>query len=190
MRIDPSITDWITAVSTTGALIAATVAGVAAWRAFGLEKRATGQRDEDRRAEQASRVAAWIGEAEQDARGPQSARMLLAPSTYTACFVLNTSPLPVYDVLLRYVILGADRTPKTVGSSPARVIPPGEDIRPVTSSVRDEWEAHQDTHPTLAVEVRFTDASGRRWWRAWNGELIDKGPYKPDNGTVDSAPAE
>lgn len=163
----PSVTDWITAAATVGALIAAAVAAIIAWRVHVHNQT-------EKRAEQATRVAAWLGwrtvapvSASQRAYEPNS-----------GCVLLNSSALPVYDVVIVYWLLGGPRE-VNAGTDHVKLLPPGETVRRVPDHVRQEEQRREASHPTTRVEIRFTDASGRRWWRAHNGVLTDKGPWRP-----------
>ena len=91
MRVEPSTTDWITAVGTAGAFVAAVAAAAIAAVVVRHDRAA-------RRAEQASRVAAWVEWREGWGR--------LIPTSLGgyACVVLNTSPLPVYEVDRKSVV--------------------------------------------------------------------------------------
>ncbi|WP_053204716.1 hypothetical protein [Jiangella muralis] len=170
----PNVADWITALSTTVAVIAAIVAGAIAGKAYQLEHRANSQRDADRRAEQASRVAAWVE------RRPSA--MLVregAAGPGDFCVLVNTSALPVYDVLLIYRLLGGPGE-INAGTAHEKVLSPSTEERVflIPNEVLREWNRHQDTHPTMRVDIRFTDSASRRWWRGHDGVLADKGPWK------------
>lgn len=163
----PNAAEWIAAISTAGALIAAAVAALIAWRGHVHNQT-------EKRAEQAGRVAGWI-EWREDSANSAFSEFGIGRDW---CILLNSSALPVYDVLIIYWLLGGPGEIKA-GTDQVKLLPPGERVVEVPQRVQQEQERRKQSHPTTRVEIRFTDASGRRWWRAHNGVLIDKGPWKP-----------
>lgn len=166
----PSITDWITAAATVGALLAASAAAIIAWRVHVHNQ-------SERRAEQASRIGAWVEWREDLPRPVQLQRFATNAPGY-GCTLLNASTLPVYDLVIVYRLVNGSQKIEA-GSAPVKLLAPGEKVLSTPKHVRDEVKRLAGNRLTLRAEIRFTDSAGRRWWRAHNGVLIDKGPWKP-----------
>jgi hypothetical protein len=165
----PNAAEWISAISTAGALIAAAVAALIAWRVHVHNQT-------EKRAEQAGRVAGWIEWRRlDDAPGIAFDEFGFAG---WRCVLSNSSALPVYDVLIIYWLLGGPRD-INAGTDQVKLLPPGGRDVEIPDHVRREQDRRAETHPTMRVEIRFTDTAGRRWHRAHNGVLTDKGPWKP-----------
>lgn len=163
---EPNVAEWIAAISTAGALLAAGAAAIIAWRVHVHNQRT-------QRAEQASKVAAWIEWRDTgfDKRG-------LARAGGWRCVLLNSSALPVYDVMIIYLLLGEPRD-IYAGTSREELVAPGEKVVQLPEHVRrEQHRLHHDTRQTIRVEIQFTDSTGRRWWRGRDGVLTDKEPRK------------
>ncbi|MEU2333945.1 hypothetical protein ABZ608_10075 [Streptomyces sp. NPDC013172] len=163
----PNVTDWLTGVGTVGTLLFAVV--TLAWDQW--------QRRRDRKRLQADQVSAWFISSNEDD---------------SAVTILNTSGAPVYQVVVSPVYMKGDghlfdgrqlnqTRRRTIG-----VLPPGQ----FRVSV-DPFDNGMLRHP--AVEIAFTDSSGRYWCRSGLGKLtaLRKSPvtyYNLDSfgwGTVD-----
>lgn len=112
---------WVSAAGTVMALIFAAVAAVMAKRVYTIESRRDQQneidrreRDEQKRAEQASRVSAWYA-----AEKAESGEL-----TWGAV-IRNASELPVYDVNVEYYFLKDQHSQMRVADGPVRFFGPG-----------------------------------------------------------------
>ena len=168
MRVEPSTTDWITAVGTAGAFVAAVAAAAIAAVVVRHDRAA-------RRAEQASRVAAWVewregtGKSLRDSMGGY------------ACVALNTSPLPVYDVVVGYRHYDAAGRPWDLGTARLGLVPPGERVEPLPADlIRGAYTGVPGFTTaelkTIRVLISFTDAAGRKWQRDQDGRLRERRP--------------
>lgn len=183
------LTEWIEALATLAAFIAAIVAARYAAGAFRLENR----RDElvaaDRRAEQASMIAAWFESREESVRLNGRAIFPLSTLTVRTIVYRNASHVPVTGVtaavwaVVYEPLLSGERRRECVGIQQAAVLPPaaepverklGADIIEKMSSITDEVaQQGQTTHVEILVALYFTDSSGRRWVRDTEGQLRD-----------------
>ncbi|MGH3944498.1 MAG: hypothetical protein ACRDSI_05565 [Pseudonocardiaceae bacterium] len=170
MKVEPSTTDWITAVGTAGAFVAAVAAAAIAAVVVRHDRAA-------RRAEQASRVAAWVEWREGVGKMPRDWL-----GGY-GCVVLNTSPLPVYDVVVGYRHYDAAGRPWDLGTARLGLIPPGERVEPLPAAdlIRGDAETGVPGFTwaelkTIRVLISFTDAAGRKWQRDQDGRLTERRP--------------
>lgn len=165
---------WIGALASVAALGAAIYAGIIARRALRLEFDRDRDRENEGRREQASRVSAWVGTKER----PPAPQGFVAGAWHAderGVLVRNGSAEPIYQVELDLWNEGALRGTHLVRG----LVPPGVLFRRVPD------EEYQFTHPdedgvevlvndldpTFLIQVRFTDARGRRWRRAIDGQL-------------------
>lgn len=129
-----SAVEWIAAIGTAGATLLAAGALVVQQR--------------DRRRQHAELLAAWLGLRE------------LEPIEF---WVLNSSDVPVYEVVARGMFQGHVRA---VASS--SVLPPGKH-RLLTD---EQYEPdHEDASDPPTVDLLFRDAAGRSWRRDSDGRL-------------------
>lgn len=166
------MTDWITALTALGALIAAVWAGLTSKRLYEIEAKRDVVSDERRARQQAAGIAAWcVFCPESERRG-----LLLHNSSDAPVFdveVLSTyapsqkaSPVMQRPLVLTLLPPGdyvADEHPTFGWTFPdERVAVPGT-VRPVTKN--SGW---------MVTAVRFTDAHGIRWER--KGGLLSRLP--------------
>jgi hypothetical protein len=152
---------WIQAAASVVLLIAAVVAGWYTHRIYNVERRRDDRFDRERRAHQASQVAAW------------------ADIPAKLCVVKNSSTLPIYYVALVYAVVD-DRRYHRLGSVRAfELLPPGTATRPIPDEIRDSalWAQINDGlsryESALRVRVDFVDAAGQHWTRDYDGRLKD-----------------
>jgi len=200
------VPDWVTAIATVGALIAAIVAGI--WVArqtratqgqLHLMAQAEADRQELARRDQASRVSAWLT---QDEFGRFVA------------LVFNASQQPLYQAAVRFIspnndnrmdvgTLAPDTVPREVVAVSAFINQARIETRSIDLSwnmpgmngpvkrlepqvdgtkkwVRGEWQAGP-----LGLGIIFTDSHGVRWERSLNGHLeARKVDYEVGGGFV------
>jgi hypothetical protein len=171
---------WIQAVATVLALIAASIAAVAAWRVLEVERRRDDERrqfEDERRATdertQAERVAAWPSLVRSDPADPAS------PAEWSGT-IRNASDLPVYQVGIEFEPIGGGGLtvymfevvpPGSWSLNRDRVLYPGGELQ-----VRQEVGDLPDR--TFVIALRFTDAANRVWRRDRYGVLtrVESGP--------------
>ena len=170
---------WCLAGLTLVAVLAAIYAGKKAADLLGVERDRDEFQNEERReeaerrarAEQADLVAAWHDRSDDE----YLRRKGIGPSDPASwgCFVLNKSPLPVYDVRLRCI---ANRDDSVRDSVTLPLLPHGREFIPWTI----EFRRHEAGSPAdvfteglnqFKVELAFRDAAGRRWKRDTSGIL-------------------
>ena len=160
--------------------LAAVVAGWYTHRIYKIESGRDQERADERRAEQASRIAAWI-EMRQGIPPAQRDQMRPFSEQYPGhyCVLRNASDLPVYNVMLSYRFRRSDGSEDLPGADdPLRpVLPPGEQPLKLGWDVLGRWEQPHDVHYiSMQVRLVFTDASRRAWCREFDGRLVDRGP--------------
>jgi hypothetical protein len=167
-------------IPTWMATIAATMAGIIAYRVYRIEAERDRISEKERRGAQASKIAAWYG-----AR-PQNVTQRMGGETQTysvglvwGAFLRNTSDLPVSDVIVRF------HFPATGEHDPVdswnvhtivkQVLPPNDN--PIHLSIDDialrlysDDTRMDEFHRT---EMEFTDTQGVRWRRDVKGRLED-----------------
>lgn len=168
-----SIAEWVSALATIAAVIAAVYAGRAAKAALGIELNREGDRLERERQDQASKVAAWIGSIRTDpvTRETRSWGQPFAVTKHGAK-LRNASDVPVTDVVLRYVVADG-MCPESIYG----VLPPAD--QPVFAEVEDSQNEWWDVSEAIAmgglgVEITFRDARGQAWTRMVDGRLVDR----------------
>ncbi len=144
--------EWVAAIGTTGALIVALL----------VLKGELGQRHEqeqERRRDQASRVAAWLEYESVDVTGVELPMVLMK----------NASESPVFMTeVLVHAPAGFDHGDCTVG---AKSLPPNHTTR--LRLPPGEW---------LFGRLWFTDAAGRHWQRHAGGLLVEVEEEPPWQG--------
>lgn len=162
--IELSDIDWGNAPS-WGALLAATTAATFAGRNVFVDR-------QDRRQEQAGKVAAWWGTKlfEIETLTTGSGRPPPLPRVYSAggAYLRNASALPVYEAAIKFF-----RDGQQVHRLECRVVPPREDPEFLEPEDADDetlppWER---SNSSLDVALHFRDAAGRRWYRSVDGRL-------------------
>ncbi|MBB3044903.1 hypothetical protein [Nocardioides soli] len=146
--------EWANVIVSGIALCAAIAAGVAAVSSLHVEQRRDALYDEDRRAQQAALIAAWVRDQ--------------STGTWEAV-ARNGSSVPVYDVTVFYRSEGSPEMHQTM-SLP--ILPPGDTPLPYP----DGWNwttgndvAHMIDDVRLAVS--FRDAQSLYWLRDESGIL-------------------
>jgi hypothetical protein len=172
VEVEPSATDWVTAVSTAGAFVAAIAAAIIAGVVFRHDRAA-------RRAEQASRVAAWIDWHESLRTNAQGQDV----GGYV-CIVVNTSPLPVYHVSLDYSVDDNGGRREGVAIEGFLLLPPGKHVSQLPHGVAEAVSRTAETGEFVRVTMAFTDTSGRRWDRDVDGRLTEHRAERPTRHQV------
>lgn len=161
--IELSDIDWGNAPS-WGALLAATTAAAFAGRNVYVDR-------QDRRQEQAGKVAAWWGtklfeiETLSGSGRPPAFRQVYSAG---GAYLRNASALPVYDAVIEFF-----RDGQQVQLLERRVVPPREDPEFLEPEDADDettppWER---SNSPLDVALHFRDAAGKRWYRSVDGRL-------------------
>lgn len=157
-----SVPDWISAVSTAVALLAAAAAAIAAFRQLRILERQNAERqDQDRQADAAA-VALWVRVGAED---------LLPVIRY-----INVSGKPIYELTIWI------QTPDRVFSVYRTVAGPAQETRPMRQGSRELREAAERSayHPDwltllnerrLQCASRFRDSANRWWLRDFDGKL-------------------
>jgi hypothetical protein len=170
-----TVPDWLAAVGTLAAF-------AVAFRLLAKELTARREYEEDRRRQQASRVASWVGVVED----PDLALSPWASETGTrrvAAVLHNGSEEPVYDCRVHLeidpaaegsfskVVDGAFQKGERRLTLDDRTLPPGRIHVPLSLGRADI--------PHVSTWMTFTDASGRRWTRHPKGQLEGSPPEAP-----------
>ncbi|MFI1382101.1 hypothetical protein [Embleya sp. NPDC020886] len=134
-------------------------------RSVRRDRREDADKEEERRTEQAVRVAAWTGDHQADC--PSGSQYSYHPHH---CLTHNGSQLPVYDVILHVVAPLAELLP---GEDPVAMIAiglvaPGETLVTEVSHCLGV-----DSQGRMPVGVWFTDMRGTRWYRSPAGDLSE-----------------
>jgi hypothetical protein len=135
--------DWIAALGTVGAF----------WATFALlrkEQKARREAEEERRREQASRVAIWT-------------QSVPAPGPSTTYFIVmrNNSEEPVSAIT--FVMEHPDQPGRVIREDSWDLLPPGRHPGPATT----------EEYLPGPITLSFTDAAGRRWTRYPDGLLVE-----------------
>lgn len=180
-----NLAEWLSALATTGALIAALAAARYAKKAFELERSRDNVRDEERREQQASQVAAWVQRLQlakkQSSNGPVK---VLVPPGQVFNFI-NRSGLPVTDAVFVFqarvqrnttfiLSLGEWRHILLTPNDLPQELPLPEPVRAALQRVAtDNVDRKTGEVPaiTVTVGVTFTDTANRHWTRQPNGSL-------------------
>lgn len=163
-----ALAEWVIAFTMLGALVAGLVGAWFAVRAYETTSRRDRRYAAERRAEQASRVAAWIGVDEAGYQLPGSSGVVHERGV----LLRNGSDLPVYAVGVWLLVDGAPVSrERLVGT----VTPAAEGLLLLFDYDEDDagWRDHAVTRvdADFAVGLAFRDAAGRPWWRAASGAL-------------------
>lgn len=165
--------EWVSAIASVGALLAAVVAGYAAWRLYRVESERDKVAAWRRLSEQARLVPAWIAVVVDDEGRVAS----------TGLMVVNRAESPIFDIRISATDKESDliRTPAKMA-----MLPPGRYfvarqgapftwayadsadsvegvIRPVTKT--DKWRVDQ---------LEFVDSGNVAWSRDRHGRLRDR----------------
>lgn len=181
---------WIEAVATAAAFGAATIAAVFAVNAFRLEFAREERFRDDQKKSQASLVAAWVTSSDLLLEAPESGdendpRVIGSPVQFVNLQLMNASPLPVTDVKVvvdvRFLQFGRPPWDRLeFGSESRDVLPPAsasEDTEHCTIVLPNpldlrHFNVYDSDSFRWLVELSFTDASGTRWRRTPDGELL------------------
>jgi hypothetical protein len=160
-----TVPDWLAAVGTLAAF-------AVALRLLAKELAARREQEEDRRREQASRVACWL-EIVEDPDWPPRHWAPDKPVRAVAAVLQNGSEEPVYDCRV-HIELDPGASGKLVSgdrqySLEERTLPPGRTQRSVSFPREDL--------PPASTRMSFRDAAGRRWTRYPDGRLVE--PDRP-----------
>jgi len=186
----PNAADWMTAISTLvyvvftlGLLIAASIAGKYAYKAWTEQKRANDLRDDDDRRAQAEQVSGWVTRIDK----------------WYYVQVANPSAVPIYNI--EWTVNGhGEATAYGYHAGWRGLIPPRAE-ETVGGFDGNSWvdmraqgreaDAKQDellSEPSnWRVEVVFRDAAGRDWTRNDDGTLVEGRPKRP---TLDDSAAD
>jgi hypothetical protein len=161
-----SVPDWISGVGSVVALFFAAGAAWAAIRAIRLQDvqisrmdQLERSRENERRGEQASQVAAWV---------------VLDSTVQPSVMCVNASGRPVYNVLFtlragsrttmcKYAVKGPDSNAKRLNFATARMVG-------LRHSADADWTSLYRSGD-LRVSMRFVDALGNSWERGEEGRL-------------------
>lgn len=190
-----SIPDWIEAIATVAAFIAAVFAARYAAGAFALERHRESQRLDAERRAQASLVAAWparfIQYMEEQQSGPPKGLDTIAGAE---ALLRNASDLPVTNVHVDFWVVHAyadEHGPADIrhlGGQTVAVLPPATEPHRVLWStegrqhfvegvptVGDPRDHHPDQPPhdpaRLILDLTFRDSAGVLWRRDQLGRL-------------------
>jgi hypothetical protein len=168
-----TVPDWLAAVGTLAAF--AVALGL-----FRKEQQARRESEDDRRREQASRVASWVGVVE-DLDSPPLPWASEMGRRRVAAVLHNGSEEPVYDCRVHIeldpaatgsfwkAVAGTFQPGERRLTLTDRTLPPGRIQHPLSLGRADL--------PHASVWMTFTDAAGRRWKRHPDGRLVE--PDRP-----------
>jgi hypothetical protein len=162
---------WLTAVAASGALLAASLAALYAYRAFLLESAREQDRLDAMRQAQASLVAAWYGTSTSQVLGP-----------VYGVFLRNASDLPVTGAAVDIELVSeGEHGPRAdpLGRQVLGLLPPTSDARfhpfdtGIHAAVVRAMEASRagGFEPRIDVRLGFRDAGARHWERDADGLL-------------------
>lgn len=157
-----TVPDWIGAIGTAGALVAAVVV-------FSIELRHRREERKDAEKDQARLVAAWV-------TGPAGTSTLTShqSSMEYPVRIVNRSELPVYSCLVRLEWPGAPAGHHILGT-----LAPGHDG---TTQCGVPWSAVSVEVGTPTLSLGFTDAAGRPW-RQYGAGKLEPGYWPPPAAT-------
>ena len=169
-----TVPDWVTAFGTLAAF------AVALWL---LAKELTARREyeEDRRREQASRVACWVGMVEQEPGRRLMPEIAGEFPLVVGAVLHNGSEEPVYDCRV-HLELGPEAT-GSFWKAVAGRFQPGERRLTLTDRtlppgrIQHSLSLGRADLPHVSTWMTFTDAAGRRWTRHPDGRLVE--PDRP-----------
>jgi len=167
-----TVPDWVTAFGTLAAF-------AVALRLLAKELAARREVEQDRRREQASRVACWVQLVE-DKDQPPMPWAPDRPARVVAAVLQNGSEEPVYDCRVHLeidpaaegtflkVVDGDFQKGERRLTLKERTLPPGRIQHPLSLGRADI--------PYVSTWMTFTDAAGRRWTRHPRGQLEGSSP--------------
>jgi hypothetical protein len=172
-----TVPEWISAIATVGALIAAWLAGTTAKRLYGVESDRDATAAEQRERHDADLVHAWTTAVHRDGTRPRY-----------GLIVKNGSSSPVFDVTIQSTTgIPFEGGHKRAWPVDLAMLPPGEYF--VTTVPYPDTNTGEDgiPEPTSGLDgtirpvmkkrdwavsrIHFTDASGRHWQRDKDGVL-------------------
>lgn len=162
-----SFPDWVAAIGTVGALVAAVLVF-----AFELAHRRTERKDAEK--DQARQLAAWIVRQEE---APLTSNRSPVPFRVR---IINRSNLPVYDCLVRLEWPG---DPAAHHHILGTVAPDFDETRVIGIT----W-SQAATNSWPAVSLGFTDAAGRAW-RQYGAGKLEPGYWPAPTESTAEAPA-
>lgn len=173
------VPSWVEAVSTSLALIAASVAVAKSSTLLGIERTRDTKRDEaadqrraaDEQAAQADAVAAWVDWFQADSSTSRLDRMRLRGWVIV---VVNTSPLPIYDFM--GTLAGRNGIP--LGRVSRSLLPTGKHTLEFPSGAAPKEQHEFETAREMRVAIEFRDTAGRQWKRDRHGQLTKTGEVR------------
>lgn len=177
-----TISDWVAALATTGALVAAAIAARYAAGVLMIEQRREERAEGDRRAEQANRVAAWPDRVlyhwgDQD----ESSGELFPTAVLGAKVKLrNGSDVPVTRLSLNLIVEHPDRDGRSLCIASANL----DLLAPTAEPIEIAVQRADDSAPALVspevlgrelpmhVTITFRDWQGRDWVRDHTSGLV------------------
>lgn len=186
--------DWIAAISTFAALLAATYAGVQTSRILQLEQDRDRQRDDAIRQQQAAQVAVWGSHIEY--RGPRRSHTFRPgfPDEFTVdpgpvhpvslpVTIKNASPLPVFQFHVELyavdprdnssILAGTYRHPTVIVGEILNVETITPDVVQTVIPVLDALPGTADRPSDFRLGWTFEDIAGVRWRRHPDGFLTE-----------------
>ena len=167
-----AIPNWVTALATVGALVAASFAGWTATRLYRTERERDERLERAERSWQASQIVAWASWAKPT--DPGIALNLAGGRTSQVHLALrNASGVPVYDVQVFWSCEG-----QALGDQPLPMLSPTGD-HPHEREIKCKGVAELVQRPDRAARIdiraaiEFTDAAGVRWRRGGDGRLLE-----------------
>ncbi|WKN47136.1 hypothetical protein [Nocardioides sp. Arc9.136] len=186
-----SLADWVAAMSTFAALLAAAYAAIQTRRVVNLERARDEERAEEGRRAQASQVAVWAYDAimwrgphvtvRMPSTGPQQMEDGISAPDYIPIRVLNASPLPVYHLSIEFyfgvprqgpMVLGATyehRTP-VLGDIDLGDLATPDVVASLEATLRRLPGRHDEPRP-MSVGWTFLDNLRVRWRYVPGGQL-------------------
>jgi hypothetical protein len=184
--------DWLAAIATLAAFLAAMVAGWFAARAYEIELRRERDRISDTRRAQASLVVVWYDVRLDPMRSVRPEPKPPTPWSMFGVWIRNASELPVFDASIQVEVDGTVLGQTSIsgeGTGRVGVVPPtrepvfrglGEEITAKLEALRPLSQGSPIADPPVPnITLRFTDAAGLLWVRKPSGRLV---------GGVDAAP--
>jgi hypothetical protein len=170
--------NWLTAIATWGALVAAVFAGVTAKRLYDADRERDLKAAVAERSRQASQVvgwASWTNYSRVALKLPEggTSRVNLA--------VRNASGVPVYDVSVDYWCRGEHLGGQTFSVlSPTGEDPHHREIKAAGVGALVAKPRDPDARLDIRVAIEFTDALGVRWRRDPAGRLSELEDHLPE----------
>lgn len=159
------------------ATIAATTAGIVAYRVYRIEAQRDRISEWERRSAQAAKVATWYGSRQRQVtqrRGDSVQTYTLAEPVWGA-FLRNASDLPVSDLVINFYFPGKNDSTETwnIHTINKLTLPPND--APIHLEIDETaLRLYSDERKMDAfhrVEIEFTDSQGIRWHRDVKGRL-------------------